>query len=281
VSVLPEHFTKLIVKLLDETIPFSEFIIDQNPGEYNTRILVMLQTIKEGLEKNELPFPRPVIVEFEEIMINFLITWHPKIQTQCRKFYKAYEKMYESNNKLFFNPDDNPLKLIMNNLDSYTNASEVIEKIIKKYDFKSIDEIDFYSFFFAILVTAESMEYYFYTSFSNYLKQYNIPNVDVEEIFSINKTWSEKNGKMISEIRAMRNAIAHFNFKTYYDEDDVNLVITFFPNPQKKEETRVYRSNEIVDFLGEYRYLLQTFEQILFTMCTFKILRFFYSVDSN
>jgi hypothetical protein len=279
--ISPDDIPRLLANLLEGILKFSEFIADQNPDEYHTRILLMLETIKESLETNNLPLPRSDMIEFEARLIEFLITWNPKIETQCRKFYKIYEQIYNLNDKLFLNPDDNPLSLIIKNLDRYYHGSKVSEKIIQHYDYKSITEIDFYSYFFAIIVTAEAMEYYYYTTFKNYLKSYNIQDVDAEEIFSLNEKWRDKNGVYISEIRAMRNAIAHYNFVTKYDEKNINSSITFFVYPEKQAESRTYSSNEIVDFLGEYRYLLQTFENILFVMYIFKTIQSYFSIDSK
>ena len=276
-SVPPDEIPKLLANLLESILKFSEFVADQNPGEYNTHILLMLETIKESLEKNNLPLPKESMIEFEARLIEFLITWHPKIQTQCREFHKVYEQIYKMDEKLFSNPDDHPLTLIMKNHDRYYRGSKVSEKIIQNYDYKAITEVDFYSYFFAIMITAESMEYYYYTSFKKYVKNYSIQDIDAEEIFTINKKWRDKYGNMISEIRAMRNAIAHFNFATKFDEENMNLEITFFAYPEEQEETRIYASNEITDFLGEYRYLLETFESILFVMYIFKTIQSYFS----
>ena len=49
-----DEIPKLLSTLVDGILKFSEFISDQNPGEYNTRILLMLQEIKEALEKTYL-----------------------------------------------------------------------------------------------------------------------------------------------------------------------------------------------------------------------------------
>lgn len=77
----------------------------------------------------------------------------------------------------------------------------------------------------------------------------------------------------------MRNAIAHFNFVTQYDEENINLKIIFFAYSKNQSQLRSYTSNEITDFVGEYRYLLQTFENILFVMFIFKTIQSFFSAD--
>ncbi len=272
---------KLLSSMINDTLKFGEFILDQNPHHYGTVLISGIKEIQGFLEKDEMPFlEKNMLDDLEFRLIAFYAGWNEKIENQAIDFYDAYKKIEEKSKKPIFSRDDHPFKIVMENIETYHKADKTIHDIIQKYELKLVDEIEFYSMFFAILILAESVEYYFLNDLNRLLKKFKINNVDLNEIFSLTKKWRNRDGSFQSDIRVMRNAISHFNFNIEYDEKDVNFIITFYPNPQEKEETRVFKGNEIIDFLGNYRYLMETFEHILFIMIIFALLRQFYCKEN-
>ena len=271
---------KFTAKLIRETMEFGEFIHSQNVDEYGTVVLTTMKHIEDILESDYPMFPKPFLTEMEERISEYFLQWNGKIEKQVRMFYDLYKTIEQKSKIPFASFDNHPFKEIMNNLKRYDSADKKIQKIIKKYELKAVDEIEFYSMFFAIILMSEAEEYYFRKDLRSQLDKYKIENVDLDEMFSLGEKWIQKNGNYVSDIRGIRNAVSHFNFDIEFDEEDVNFIITFCGNPEGKEETKIMKGNELVDCLGHYRYMLQTFEHMLFLLFIFSMLKQFFSEDA-
>lgn len=270
---------KYLARLIRETMEFGEFIHSQNVDKYGTIVLHAMKEIEDILESESPLLPKPMLNDFEYRIIEYFLQWNEKFEKQAREFYNVYKIIEEKSKTPFANVDGNPLNTIMKNLERYKMANKKIENVIQKYRFTSIDEIDFYSMFFAIVAMSEAVEYYFRQDLQNHLDKYQIPNIDLQKMFSLTEKWINKKGLYVSDIRGIRNAVSHFNFDITYDENDINFIIQFNKTPQGKEESKTMRANEIIDFLSNYKFMLQTFEHILFFLFIFSMLKQFFSID--
>lgn len=272
-----EQIDEKIIELIEDIQKFGEFILIQDPSTYGTDVLVSLNLLSNAIKNKTIKdFTVSKINELQEQILNFYINWNPKITKQVCSFYNAYVELTHFSESSLFKNDNHPFTNILKNMDRFERANIGIENIIKKYDFKSLDEIEFYSYFFAILIMSEAQRHYFQKDLEFRLKNSHIVEFKINEIFSLTNPWKNDEGKLTADITMLRNAIAHFKFKTEYDVDNIDLKITFFPEPDGHEETRILYAHEIVDFVGYYRYLLQTFQNILFLMFIFSTIRQLY-----
>lgn len=280
-EVTPQMLREWMANLFKDTLGFGEFILEKNPNLIGNEILSKLYVLNNKIQKEEPPFlDRKDLLALQHDVMAFFVGWNEKTSDKVLKFYNLNIEMFKHGTSIMTR-EEHPFKKVLENLQDYSRSTEVVQEILKEYDMKLINKVQFYSLFFAIIVMTQSMEYNFRNDFERRLKLYGIENVDVDELFSLTRKWSNEDGDYDSDIRMMRNAIAHFNFSINYETPPDEFRIIFYPNPKGKEELRSFNDVKFIKFIGDYMMLLKTYEEILSSMIIFRLLHLFYCKDNT
>jgi len=278
-EVTPQMLRDWMANLFKDALGFGDFILDKRPNLIGNEIVSRLNVLYNKIQKEDPPFlERKNLINLQNDAMAWFIGWNEKTSDKVLKFYNLNIEMAKDG-KSTVTSHEHPFKKVIENLADYLRSMEIVQEILEKYDMKLVDKVEFYSLFFAIIVITQSMEYNLRNDFERRLEIFKIKNVDVAELFSLTKKWSNRDGNYDSDVRMMRNAIAHFNFTIKYETPPDEFRIIFYPDPKGNEESRSFNDVEFIKFIGDYVMLLKTYENILSLMIIFGILHKFYCKD--
>lgn len=257
---------------------FSDYIISQNPSSENIIAISNLKQLKDKVfAANNKFLTHDKLEECENIIFPFLIYWNRKISTQVDSYQKTLSAIAGRSIKKSRGEFFDPLSLFHKERKRYLMAEDFVLSIIKSVDKQKIDEVKLAAVFYAFIVLHDAVEYYFRNPLTEGLEKYSLSvTYPIQNIFYVDQIRKDVDEKDYADTKLIRNALSHFNYSI--DIIKGKNIITFLPDSKYAFH---YDLKEFLEFLSQYRFLIQTMWALLSIKICFTQIRRFFTKDKD
>lgn len=211
-------------------------------------------------------------IKMQNKVYPLILDWNASISYQTTDFYNVTTEiarlMAKANAPI---SSYNPFKLIEENEKKFLLAAGLVTGI-----FYSVPEkptaIDLLAMFYGLISTTETTHHYLFEQFKKSIKLFGLEEkYDIYSIFSINSKLKNQKGQYQTDIRMIKNALSHFNFKLIKEKNSKSSIVITLDSCDNT--SKVLTFDEFRDFYFNSVFLLNTFLAILYWHAAFATLR--------
>ena len=270
-----ERVGKLISSFFDYPLDYAEFISGEKPNEKYNKTIGEIRIFLKKIEAARSKILSSAETEkYQNELLPIILYWNNDISKQVVGFYNAHADLghiLESQSNL---EAYNPINNILQRHEKFLMANEMLNETFDKIHDKYIDKPDLYAVFYSLIAAIEVTEYELYSPFNDALKKYKLDSkYDIENIFSITTKRKNRFGNFQSDARMIRNALAHINYDLELRDDSFTLSLY---SGTDATQDMILTDVEFFRYVGNHKYLLQSFFSILMLMAAFSTMRYYY-----
>jgi len=224
-----------------------------------------LRRIRNQIQNNTKDFsPNEVAKIFLDIL-QIIIGWNERIENQLYLLWDAYTEITKisNQNKVPFSP----AKKFSENVEKILQTHSIYEDIILESKKIKSEKTYFYSLFYFHIANTETLG-------NALLKEFHLEkDYDPFTIFSV-KTKIPRGESFDTDIRTIRNALAHFNYKIIKEKN--YWKIKFSMNDYGYNFNKLFTRNEFVKFLDDGYSLLESQLALIWVIASVSICEKFF-----
>ena len=244
-------------------IKFLKYVVYENTHQEHLRKHIDdLEQIMTKIKNNDAKLTDINAPEIFSDIVRIIIAWNPKIEPQLYLFWEAYLDIIQKSNDIKISL--RPLELFSERVEKLIQAQLIFEKIFIESKTISSDKLFYYSMFYFHTINTISLGDTLINQFKKLLDVFDLQNkYDIEAIFStVSKI--KRGDKFETDVRAVRNALAHLNYKIKYLEN--YSVIKFSMTDFGYNFHRSFTQKEFKEFVENSYYLYDSQLALLFTI---------------
>ena len=161
-------------------------------------------------------------------ILRAFVNLDPTLSTNLLQFWSAQIEFTDTANSQ--GSTYNPIECAENDLSRILAANQAYDELVQKINLEPDEKTHLYGLFYIHIALTETVEHSLRKQFEESLKQFDLESkYDVEQIFSIEKK-IPKNSKIMTDVRAIRDALSHFKYEIVEKQ---GIVLINFNNQDK------------------------------------------------
>lgn len=249
-----EEYRDLITFSFDYLVRFAENIVFRFPEKKYVDAISKLEFLKNKIHSSELIAED--IIKYCYPTRDMLIQFYPPISKQLSFYWNMHmdilEKINQGGVKVQLNTIDENKVIQMGTL------NKLHVKTMEHFLTNSNQSHLFALFYFHVL-RVDTFENSIKQPLKKSLKKYQLNHLyDIESVFSIKHKVKTKNDEYITDIRAVRNCLAHFKFEILDNQNEWKI---YFKSGEDINDRTIYHEsfskNQLIEFLNNSNMLYQ------------------------
>jgi len=264
---------KLVSDWVGFVADYMDFIMSIRPDLKNQKMIDELKKLEHDIANATEPFlTYEETLEKQNKIFPLILDWNPDIEDQSSKFYNSLVEMARltaKSNHLKSSYD--PFKSLKQREAKFNLARDVVTNIQNSVNVFKPSVIEVYAMFYGIITTTHVVYHSIFTQYKESLELFELDEkYDADFIFSVSTNYKNREDEIRSDLRDIRNSIAHFNFKLKESEDGTPIVVL---NLDSKNKSKQIPLEEFSWIYFNSVFLLQTFLAIQYWQVAFATLR--------
>jgi hypothetical protein len=253
---------------------YVDFITKIRPDLRNHKLVLEIRSLEKSLASATGPFlTYEETINKQSKIFPLIIHWNPNTEKQASDFYNATVSMARLGAKIKFPKSSyNPFKLLEENTERFLLAAGLVTGLLYSTDLRRQNPIELFAMFYGLITTTETTYHYVFEQFKKSLELFGLEKqYDVYDMFSITSKLKNKKGQYQTDVRAIRNALSHFNFKLIKNTGSNSRIVLNLESDGGRSRTLTFE--EFKSFYFDTIFLLHTFLAILYWHAAFATIR--------
>jgi|APSaa5957512535_1039671.scaffolds.fasta_scaffold03200_11 hypothetical protein len=264
---------KLVSDWVGFVADYMSFIISIRPDLKNQEMVDELKKLENNIANATEPFlTYEETLELQNKIFPLILDWNPDIEDQSRKFYNSLVEMARLTAKSeSLKTSYDPFKSLKEREEKFDLARDVVTNIQNSVNVFKPTTVEVYAMFYGLITTTHVVHHSIFTQYKKSLELFELDKkYDADFIFSVSTNYKNREDEIRSDLRDIRNSIAHFNFKLQKSEDGLPVVVL---NLDSKTTPKQIPLDEFSWIYFNSIFLLQTFLAIQYWQVSFATLR--------
>ncbi len=256
---------------------YVDFVMKIRPNLKNRKLVSELRSLEKKIANATGPFlTYEQTINKQHKVLPLILHWNPNIESQVSDFYNATVEIARLTAKLqHLKSSYNPFKLLEENTERFLLAAGLVTGLFYSMDLKRPTTIELLSMFYGLITTTETTYHYVFEQFKKSLELFGLEKkYDIYNMFSITSKLRNKKGQYQTDVRAIRNALSHFNFKLIDNIESQFSIVLNLDSDEDQPKTLTFEEFRL--FYFDTVFLLHTFLAILYWHAAFATLRGIY-----
>lgn len=251
---------------------YINFIMTIRPDLKDNALLVELRKLEKNIANASGPFlTYEESIKKQNKIYPLLLNWNNEIAKQASEFYNLTAEIA----RLTAKPNSSkssfkPFKMIDQNSEKFLLAASLVTGVFYSVKEKP-DAMELLAMFYGLIATSQTTYHYIFEQINEAIDHYGLNDkYDIYKIFSIKSKIKDRKNEDQTDIRAIRNALSHFDFKLIKNKKSTPSIVLRF-GPSNKEKILTFE--EFKNFYFNSVFLLHTFLAILYWHAAFATIR--------
>ena len=239
-------------------INFAENVLFHIPKKEHVDAITALKFLLNKILETNRPFlSTDDVMKYCYPMRDMLIQFTPLLSKQLTLYWTAYVDMMEQ-----INQKESYVQLVPINPDNVKQMgilSKLHTKTMQKFLLDPSNQTNLFALFYFHVLRVDTFEKTIKTPLAKLLKTYEVKSYDLEDIFSTKHKIKTKDGKYITDIRAIRNCLSHFKFEIFDNTDEWKIHFKSGDDVNDKiYYDELFSKEQFVEFLNNSNILYQS-----------------------
>ena len=254
-------------------VDYLDFIMSIQPDLKDQKMIDELKKLECDIANSTGPFLTfEETIEKQSKIFPLILDWNPDIKDQSTEFYNSLVEMA----RLTAKSDDlkasyDPFKSLKEREEKFDLARGVVTNIQNSVNIFKPSTIEIYAMFYGLITTTNVIHHPIFIQYKKSLKLFELDKkYDIDFIFSVSTNSKNRADEIRSDLRNIRNSLAHFNFKLKKLEDETFIIVL---NLDSKTKPIQITFEEFSWIYFNSVFLLQNFLLIQYWQAAFATLR--------
>lgn len=252
---------------------YVNFIISIRPDLKDQEMVDELKKLEHDIANATKPFlTYEETLKLQKKIFPLILDWNPDTEEQSRQFYNSLVEMARLTGKSeSLKASYDPFKVLKEKVEKFDLARDVVTNIQNSVNVFKPSTIEVYAMFYGLITTTHVVYHSIFTQYRKSLELFELEKkYDADFIFSVSTNYKNREDEIRSDLRDIRNSIAHFNFKLQDSKDGHPVVVL---NLDSKTAPKQIPLDEFSWIYFNSVFLLQTFLALQYWMTSFATIR--------
>lgn len=264
---------KLVSDWVGFVADYMSFIMSIRPDLKDQAMIDELKKLETDIANATKPFlTYEETLKLQNKIFPLILDWNPDTEDQSLQFYNSLVEMARLTAKSeSLKTSYDPFKALKERPEKFDLARDVVTNIQNSVNIFKPSTIEVYAMFYGLITTTHVVYHSVFTQYKKSLELFGLEKkYDADFIFSISTNYKNRGDKIRSDLRDIRNSIAHFNFKLQKSKDGLPRVVL---NLDSKTAPKQIPLDEFSWIYFNSIFLLQTFLAIQCWLAAFATIR--------